>query len=205
MTLVARLEEYQQIEIAIELDKGRSIESVADQFGISTQFIRNIAIKAGFSSPKKKKRSRSALNAEDQNQILDLILEGEELTTIALDFDISVASLRQLCKRHNVPIPRSQYQLTKTECAEIRELLTANEPLEEIARAYNISRATVESLQEGYRQLDELALGFLYETLLENPDFTAQSIRKLAKKAGFEIDESIILSYHARLKKLHLI
>ncbi|MBF0288070.1 MAG: hypothetical protein HQM14_09655 [SAR324 cluster bacterium] len=201
---MAKLEEYQQIEIAIELDKRRSIESIAKQFGVSVHAIRKIAINAGLISPKKKK-SRLSLTVEEEDRAIALVLEGEEFTAIAFDFDISAASLRQLCKRRNIPIPRSKYQLTKTECSEIRELLTANEPIEEIARAYNIAIASIDALREGYRDLNAEALGFLYETLLNHPNGTIPFIKKLAKKEGFEMEESTILSYQDRLKKLQLI
>lgn len=202
---MSQLEEYQTIEIAIELDKGRSIESVAEQFEVSRQTIRKLANTASLSKPRKKKtaKKKPSLTQEDREKIIDLVMEGDELEDIALDFDISINTIHKLCRENKVTIPRSSHQLTKTEVQEIRALLDEGESPEEIALAYQVKISSLDDLQMEYKKLDFTSLGVLYEILSENPNASPAKIRNLTKKEGFVIPESVIVSYQNRLKKLN--
>ncbi len=201
------LEEYQHIEIAIELDKGLRIDAVAEQFGVSSHYIRKVAVAAGLIPPEKKKTTRrKRLADEDRQRLLVRIREGEEIEPIALEFNISVATIRQWCKKAGVRVPRPLKALSKKEWGEIKELLADNEPLNEIARAFNLSFNAVEQLlEDDYKELDMEVLGFLYETLLDNPNATPPVIERLALKAGIELDGSMIFSYQNRLRRLERI
>lgn len=201
------LEEYQHIEIAIELDKGLRIDAVAEQFGVSSHYIRKVAVAAGLIPPEKKKTTRrKRLADEDRQRLLVRIREGEEIEPIALEFNISVATIRQWCKKAGVRVPRPLKALSKKEWSEIKELLADNEPLNEIARAFNLSFNAVEQLlEDDYKELDMEVLGFLYETLLDNPNATPPVIERLALKAGIELDGSMIFSYQNRLRRLERI
>lgn len=201
------LEEYQHIEIAIELDKGLRIDAVAEQFGVSSHYIRKVAVAAGLIPPEKKKTTRrKRLADEDRQRLLVRIREGEEIEPIALEFNISVATIRQWCKKAGVRVPRPLKALSKKEWGEIKELLADNEPPNEIARAFNLSFNAVEQLlEDDYKELDMEVLGFLYETLLDNPNATPPVIERLALKAGIELDGSMIFSYQNRLRRLERI
>ena len=201
------LEEYQHIEIAIDLDKGLRIDAVAEQFGVSSHYIRKVAVAAGLIPPEKKKTTRrKRLADEDRQRLLVRIREGEEIEPIALEFNISVATIRQWCKKAGVRVPRPLKALSKKEWGEIKELLADNEPLNEIARAFNLSFNAVEQLlEDDYKELDVEVLGFLYETLLDNPNATPPVIERLALKAGIELDGSMIFSYQNRLRRLERI
>ena len=201
------LEEYQHIEIAIELDKGLRIDAVAEQFGVSSHYIRKVAVAAGLIPPEKKKTTRrKRLADEDRQRLLVRIREGEEIEPIALEFNISVATIRQWCKKAGVRVSRPLKALSKKEWSEIKELLADNEPPNEIARAFNLSFNAVEQLlEDDYKELDMEVLGFLYETLLDNPNATPPVIERLALKAGIELDGSMIFSYQNRLRRLERI
>jgi hypothetical protein len=56
--MVMPLEEYQNIEIIIELDKGHGVNAVAEQFGVSSHYIRRVAAIAGLDAFAKKKTLR---------------------------------------------------------------------------------------------------------------------------------------------------
>ncbi len=201
------LEEYQHIEIAIELDKGLGIDAVAEQFGVSSHYIRKVAVAAGLIPPEKKKTARKKrLSDEDRQLLLVRIKEGEEIESIALEFNISIATIRQWCKKAGVLVPRSLKALSKKEWSEIKELLADNEPPHEVARAFNLSFNAVEQLlEDDYKELDVEVLGFLYETLLDNPNATPPVIERLALKAGIELNGSLIFSYQNRLRRLERI
>jgi len=202
---MVQIEEFQHIEMVIELDKGRSLEDVSEQFGVSLQYIRKLAREAGLITPQKKKwpRKRKALFQEDHGKIIERVVEGEELDSIALDFNISVKAVQQLCKREGVVIPRALHHVTAQERVEIKALLAANELVEEIARAYNLTATAIEQLQEAeYKQLDSETLGYLYEIITENKDMSSQSLKRIAKHEGYTISENAILSYQNRLKRL---
>ena len=200
---MADLEEYQTIEIAIELDKGRSLQEVAETFGISRGTVRKIAVAAGLLAPPTKKPSlKNKVQAEEVQQIVERIEEGQLVEEIALDFAVSAPAIRRLCQKNGVRIPRALHDLKRSELTEIRALLSTGEPMEEVARAYDVAHATLETLREEYKQLDFLTLASLYETLMENPQATPKTIKGLAKKRGIELHEHLIDSYQARLKKL---
>lgn len=206
---MAHLEEFQHIEIVIELDKGRSIEAVAEQFGVSLPYIRKLAVEAGLTTPHKKKklsRKKARLFEEDHEKIIERVAEGEELDSIALDFSVAVSTIRRLCKQEGVVIPRSLHHLKTKERDEIKDLLAANEPIEEIARAYNLAYAAIEQLQEEeYKQLNSDTLGYLYEIIIENKEASSHSLKKIANNEGYTISEQVILSYQNRLRKLKMI
>lgn len=198
------LEEYQAIEIAMELDKGQSIQEVAEAFGISSAAVRKIAVAAGLFSPARKAPSqKNKLTEEDVTLIMARIEEGELLEEIALDFGVSVPALRRICKKKGGRIPRALQELKRSELQEIQTLLAEGESIVEVARAYDLAYATVESLQEEYKTLDSAALGFLYETLMAHPEATPKKLQQFLKKQGLELNESVIHSYQIRLKQLN--
>ena len=201
------LEEYQHIEIVIELDKGHSIYAVAKQFGVSSHYIRKVAATVGLTASLKKKTTRKKrISDEDQQRILTRIMEGEGIESLALEFNVAVATIRQWCKKEGVILPRSLKDLSKKEWADFKEMLANDEPLNEIARAFHLSFNAVELLlEDDYKQLKFETLGFLYETLLDYPHATPPVIKRLALKVGIELSESMILSYQKRLRRLEMI
>ena len=201
------LEEYQHVEIAIELDKGLAVDAVAEQFGVSSHYIRKVAVAAGLIPPEKKKTTiKKRLSDEDRQHLLVRIRDGEEIESISLEFNISVATIRQWCKKAGVLVPRPLKALSKKEWGEIEELLAGKETPHEIARAFNLSLNAVEQLlEDDYKELDVEVLGFLYETLLDNPSVTPPVIKRLARKAGIELNGSMIFSYQNRLRRLERI
>lgn len=201
--MAKKLEEYQNIEIALALDQGKAIASLAEQFEVSPQYIRKIGIEAGLLEKKAAPKKKAKQSKEDQETIISRVLDGEDLEAIALDFNISINTIKQLCKREEVTIPRTMDQLTRSEFQEVEMLLLNNESLEEIALAYNIAIRSLEALHnEGYKDLDAEALGFLYEAIREKPDVTPAMLKRMAKDDDLDIPGDAILSYLLRLRRL---
>ncbi|MBF0277809.1 MAG: LysM peptidoglycan-binding domain-containing protein [SAR324 cluster bacterium] len=205
---MARIEEYQHIEMMIELDKGRRFEEVAEQFDVSVSYLRKLAAKAGMIAPQKRRKvsKKEVLFEEDHERILERVTEGDSLDSIALDFNISIKSIQKLCKQEGVIIPRSLKQLNSGELEEIQALLGSGEAIEEIARAFKLAVFALEQLKfEEYKQLDSETLAYLYEIIIENKKTSSRSLKRIAKNEGYTISESAILSYQNRLKKLKII
>jgi len=193
-------EEYQNIEILLELDQGKSIAEIAKSFGVRAAYVRKLSVESGLSPAKKTKKTKKA---QGQELAMVQIQEGESLEDVAQQFQITVPTLKQWCIKNGVDIPREYEQLTAQERKEIRELLDNDEDTEEIRCAYKISNKALEELSEpSYKKLDAASLGFLFEVLREDQNATPARIRKLAQELGMDISKEAIRSYQDRLKSM---
>jgi len=196
--------ELLQIELAIELDQGKSVSEVAEKFGLTIAVVKAVAKKSGAAEPIKKIKTRRFSPAE-QTVLVERIASGEALEEIAAEAGITESTIRRWCKKHGVSVPRNIDQLSLAEQREIRELLEEQDT-QEIAQAYNISRDAVEELQEPlHSMLDTETLSYLFELLRERPRASDKILCGIAKEAGLEIPESAVGSYRKRLKKMDLL
>ncbi len=197
--------ELLQIELAIELDQGKSVSEVAEKFGLTIAVVKDVAKKSGSSEPKIKKIKTRRFSTEEQTVLAERIASGEALEDIAAEAGITENTIRRWCKKHGVSVPRNIEQLSLSEQREIRELLDEQDP-HEIAQAYNISRNAVEELQEPlHSMLDTETLSYLFELLRERPRASDKILCGIAKEAGLEIPVNAVGSYRKRLKMMDLI
>lgn len=197
--------ELLQIELAIELDQGKSVSEVAEKFGLTIAVVKAVAKKSGAAEPVIKKIKTRRFSPAEQTVLVERIASGEVLEEIAAEAGITESTIRRWCKKHGVSVPRNIDQLSLAEQREIRELLEEQDTLE-IAQAYNISRDAVEELQEPlHSMLDTETLSYLFELLRERPRASDKILCGIAKEAGLEIPESAVGSYRKRLKKMDLL
>jgi len=197
--------ELLQIELAIELDQGKSVSEVAELFGVTIAVVNAVAKKSGSAEPNIRKIKTRRFSEAEQTVLVERIATGEALEDIAAEAGITEITIRRWCKKHGVSVPRNIGQISLAEQREIRELLEEQDP-QEIAQAYNISRDTVEELQEPlHSMLDAETLSYLFELLRERPRASDKKLCGIAKEAGLEIPESAVGSYRKRLKTLDLI
>ena len=197
--------ELLQIELAIELDQGKSVFDVAEKFGVTIAVVNAVAKKTRSADPNIKKIKIKRFSEAEQTLLVKRIATGEALEDIAADAGITGSTIRRWCKNHGVSVPRNIEQISLAEQREIREMLE-EQGLQEIAQAYNISRDAVEELQEPlHSMLDVETLSYLFELLRERPRASDRMLCRMAKEAGLEIPESAVNSYRKRLKMLDLI
>ena len=194
-----------QIELAIELDQGKSVSEVADNFGVTTAFVKAVKKICRDEIPIKKKIKTRRFTEAEQTLLVERIAIGESLEDIAAEAGIKESTVRRWCKKHGVSVPRNIEQINLTEQYEIRELLEEQDPTE-IAKAYNISRDAFKELQEPlHSMLDVETLSYLFELLRERPSASDRILCEIAKRVGLDIPESAVGSYRKRLKLLDLI
>ena len=197
--------ELLQIELAIELDQGKSVSVVAELFGVTVAVVNAVAKKSGSAKPNIRKIKTKRFSEAEQTVLVERIATGEALEDIAVEAGITEITIRRWCKKYGVNVPKDIGQISLAEQREIRELLEEQDP-HEIAQAYNISRDTVEELQEPlHSMLDAETLSYLFELLRERPRSSDKILCGIAKEAGLEIPESAVGSYRKRLKILDLI
>jgi len=200
------MEELQNIEIAIELDRGKKISEVAGKFNVSNTFVKAIAKK--FVSDEiriSKTRSRRKYSEAEQQVLVERVQNGDSLEEILVEVDVAESTLRKWCKIHGVKIPRKLESITNSECSEIREMLQIND-WREIAKIYNVTRETIEELKKpAHSQLDLETLSYLFELIREKPKRSVKSLSRIMKEAGFDIKEIEVCSYKRRLKLLNQI
>ena len=197
--------ELLQIELAIELDQGKSVSEVAELFGVTIAVVNAVAKKSGSAERNIRKIKTRRFSDAEKTVLVERIATGEALEDIAAEVGITEITIRRWCKKHGVSVPRNIGRISLAEQREIRELLEENEP-HKIAQAYNISRETVEELQEPlHSMLDAETLSYLFELLRERPRSSDKILCGIAKEAGLQIPESAVGSYRKRLKILDLI
>ena len=197
--------ELLQIELAIELDQGKSVSEVAELFGVTIAVVNAVAKKSGSAERNIRKIRTRRFSDAEKTVLVERIATGEALEDIAAEVGITEITIRRWCKKHGVSVPRDIRQISLAEQREIRELLEENDP-HKIAQAYNLSRETVEELQEPlHSMLDAETLSYLFELLRERPRSSDKILCGIAKEAGLQIPESAVGSYRKRLKILDLI
>jgi len=198
-------EELLNIEIAIELDRGKSIPEIAEKFAVKLAVVKAVAKKTGFTEQKITKTKNRRFSQAERGVLVERIANGEAFEDIAAEAGITASTLRRWCKQLEVTVPRRIEQISLAEQREIRELLEEQD-WREIAFAYNISLDVIEELKEPeHRQLNTETLSYLFELLRERPRASSKILCGIAKEAGLDIPDSAVNSYRKRLKLLGII
>ena len=191
------------IQIAVELDTGRTEQEVSAQLGVPMALVREVATAAGLreirSTPKRSRRTTEA----ERTVAVSRIAGGESPERIAEEIGVTIQLLSRWCRQQGVSAGRSLEQLSALEQKEVRQLLESGEPEEEVRAAYELTREALESLQEPeYRELDSGSLGFLYEILREQSRASNRRVAQMAREAGLELPEAAVAAYRQRLQRL---
>ena len=190
------------IQVAIELDKGKRITEVAKIFGLKISAVQEIARKLVTENLQKMTLKRPRLTNSERELLVERIGAGESIRDICSEVGVTEKTLRRWCKQLGVTVPRRLDQISLLEKGEIRELLNDNN-CHEIAKAYKTSNDVIEEIAEPpYSNLDSECLSFLFEILREQPLSSAKKLCGIASKAGMTISENAVNSFRKRLKLL---
>ena len=198
----APTEDLLQIQIAIELDRGRKVAEIASEFHVPEKKVRNIARNAGLLESKKSTSARKRLSEEEKEVLLGRIEAGEDPEELASGVGIKTSTLLRWCKVKGIEVPRRLEQLSQKERKEIREMLEEYS-WKEVARAYRLSLEALETLKEpAYRKLDSSVLAFLFELFKENPKISDSKVLESASQLGIEVTKEEVESYRKRLRDM---
>ena len=198
----APTEDLLQIQIAIELDRGRKVAEIASEFHVPEKKVRNIARNAGLLESKKSSSTRKRLSEEEKEVLLGRIEAGEDPEELASGVGIKTSTLLRWCKVKGIEVPRRLEQLSQKERKEIREMLEEYS-WKEVARAYRLSLEALEALKEpAYRKLDSSVLAFLFELFKENPKISDSKVLESASQLGIEVTKEEVESYRKRLRDM---
>ncbi|MGA0225911.1 MAG: hypothetical protein ACO3N0_16170 [bacterium] len=198
----APTEDLLQIQIAIELDRGRKVAEIASEFHVPEKKVRNIARNAGLLESQKSTSARKRLSEEEKEVLLGRIEAGEDPEELASGVGIKTSTLLRWCKVKGIEVPRRLEQLSQKERKEIREMLEEYS-WKEVARAYRLSLEALEILKEpAYRKLDSSVLAFLFELFKENPKISDSKVLESASQLGIEVTKEEVESYRKRLRDM---
>ena len=198
----APTEDLLQIQIAIELDRGRKVAEIASEFHVPEKKVRNIARNAGLLESKKSTSARKHLSEEEKEVLLGRIEAGEDPEELASGVGIKTSTLLRWCKVKGIEVPRRLEQLSQKERKEIREMLEEYS-WKEVARSYRLSLEALEVLKEpAYRKLDSSVLAFLFELFKENPKISDSKVLESASQLGIEVTKEEVESYRKRLRDM---
>ena len=198
----APTEDLLQIQIAIELDRGRKVAEIASEFQVPEKKVRSIARNAGLLESKKNTSARKHLSEEEKEVLLGRIEAGEDPEELASGVGIKTSTLLRWCKVKGIEVPRRLEQLSQKERKEIREMLEEYS-WKEVARSYRLSLEALEVLKEpAYRKLDSSVLAFLFELFKENPKISDSKVLESASQLGIEVTKEEVESYRKRLRDM---
>ena len=141
----APTEDLLQIQIAIELDRGRKVAEIASEFQVPEKKVRSIARNAGLLESKKNTSARKRLSEEEKEVLLGRIEAGEDPEELASGVGIKTSTLLRWCKVKGIEVPRRLEQLSQKERKEIREMLEESS-WKDVAQAYRLSLEALEAL-----------------------------------------------------------
>ena len=198
----APTEDLLQIQIAIELDRGRKVAEIASEFHVPEKKVRNIARNAGLLESKISTSARKRLSEEEKEVLLGRIEAGEDPEELASGVGIKTSTLLRWCKVKGIEVPRRLEQLSQKERKEIREMLEEYS-WKEVAQAYRLSLEALEALKEpAYRKLESSVLAFLFELFKENPKISDSKVLESASQLGIEVTKEEVESYRKRLRDM---
>ena len=193
------------IQVAIELDKGKKIAEVAEIFGLEISAVKTVAKEVASGNQKKKIAKSLRFTDSERELLVGRIEAGESVENICSDAGVTEKTLRRWCNQRGVTVSRRLDQISLVEKEEIRELLNDNN-WREIARAYNTSIDAIEEIAEPpHRDLDNESLSFLFEILREQPLASDKKLCRTASEVGLKIPENAVGSFRKRLKFLGII
>ena len=135
----------QNIEIAIELDKGELVSDLAEKFQVTPNFVKSIEKKAVYEEHRIKKTKKIRFSEAEREILVKRMENGESLEDILSESGVEENTFRRWCKKFGVNIPRSFEQISKSEKLEIRQLLQVY-GWQEISEAYNITKKSIEEM-----------------------------------------------------------
>jgi len=198
-------EEWRQIEIAIELDRGSSIGEISKLFKVPVSFVKRIAAKTAPWESRKIRCINRHVPETEKELLLERIKNGEDLKEVASGAGVNNETLLRWCRLKGIEVPRSLDQLSARERREIREMLEEFD-WKEVAQSYRLSSQAVEALREPpYRHLDAESLAYLFELMKEQPKLTDVGVMRVASKVGLELPREAVESYRKRLQKMRII
>ena len=190
------------IQVAIELDKGKTIAEVAEKFDLKISTVKAVARELLGEKQQKKAVKRRRFSDSERELLVGRIGAGESIKDICSEAGLTEKTLRRWCKQRGVIVPRRLNQISLVERREVMELLNENN-WREIANAYNISIYEIEEVAvPPHSNLDIESLGFLFEILREQPHASSKKISVQAIEVGMSIPEIAVSSYRKRLKLL---
>ena len=190
------------IQIAIELDKGKTIAEVAEKFDLKISTVKAVARELLGKKQQKNAVKRHRFSDSERELLVGRIGAGESIKDICSEAGLTEKTLRRWCKQRGVTVPRRLNQISLVERGEVMELLNENN-WREIAHAYNISIDEIEEIATPpHINLDIESLGFLFEILREQPNASAKKLSVKAGEVGLSIPEDAVSSYRKRLKLL---
>ena len=195
-------EEWQHIQIAIELDQGREMSKIALKFGVPLTQVRKIANDAGLLKSRGQVSSRKRLSNNEKELLMRRLEEGDDPEELALSVGLKASTLIRWCRVRGISVPRNLEQISMKERKEIRQMLEEYS-LKEVAKAYRLNLKAIEELREpAYRKLDSGVIAFLFELLKENPKITVSKVLESAIPLDIEVNEEEVESYRKRLKEM---
>ena len=198
-------QELINIQVAIELDKGKNISELAEKFDLKISVVKAVAKELASDNQQKKTAKSPRFTNSERTLMLGRIEAGESVLDICSDAGVTEKTLRRWCNQRGVKVPRRLDQISLVEKGEIRELLNDNN-WREIALAYNTSIDAIEKIAEPpHRNLDSESLSFLFEILREQPLASPKKLCVTASEAGLTIPKRAVISYRKRLKLLGII
>ena len=193
------------IQVAIELDKGKNIAELAEKFGLKISAVKAVAKELASDNQQKKTAKSHRFTDSERTLMLGRIEAGESVEDICSEVGVTEKTLRRWCNQRGITVPRRLDQISLVEKGEIRELLNDNN-WREISLTYNISIDAIEEIAEPpYRNLDSECLSFLFEILREQPLASAKKLSRKASEVGLIIPKIAVSSYRKRLKLLGII
>ena len=198
-------QELINIQVAIELDKGKKIVHVAEKLGLKISTVKAVAKELIKETQQKKPVKNIRFTDSERELLVGRIGAGESIDDICSDAGVTEKTLRRWCKERGVTVPRRLDQISLVEKGEIRELLNDNN-WREIAQTYNTNINVIEEIAEPpHTNLDSESLSFLFEILREQPLASAKKLCRTAREVGLTIPENAVISYRNRLKLLGII
>ena len=190
------------IQVAIELDKGKKFDEVAEKFNLKISAVKAVARELLAEKQQKKTVKSPRFSDSERELLVGRIAAGESIKDICSDAGTTEKTLRRWCKQREVAVPRRFNQMSLVERGEVMEILNENN-WREIAHAYNISIDEIEEISTPpHSNLDIESLGFLFEILREQPHSSAKKLSVKAGEVGLTIPEDAVISYRKRLKLL---
>ena len=116
-------EEWLQIQIAIELDKGREMSEIASEFGATLNQVRKIAKDAGLLKSRRHVSSRKRLSDNEKELLMRRIEDGDDPEELALNVGLKASTLLRWCRVSGILVPRNIEQISMKERKEIRQML----------------------------------------------------------------------------------
>ena len=136
-------DELINIQVAIELDKGKTIAEVAEKFDLKISTVKAVSRELLGDKQQKKAVKKRRFSDSEREILVGRIRAGDSIKDICSEAGLTEKTLRRWCKQRGVIVPRRLNQISLLERREVMELLNENN-WREIAHAYNISIDEIE-------------------------------------------------------------